>query len=123
MVNAGFRKPTYKINGFSFQDTNNDNIRNNDDPFLAGSVITLKTKAGANVGTQTSTANNPGYTFNNLAAGDYCMSASVPTGYNRLTVTNNDNSFDNTNNFCFILNADRTVNAGFKKQSVEMVLL
>ncbi|GAM19511.1 hypothetical protein SAMD00019534_026870, partial [Acytostelium subglobosum LB1] len=117
-VNAGFKRPTYTISGFAFDDEGSDNDRT-DEPFLANIDITLKFKNGSLVSTKTTTANDPGYKYDNLLAGEYCMSTTMPTPiqyFERLAVINNDNSFDNTNNFCFTLGADKSVNVGFKRK-------
>ncbi|GAM19489.1 hypothetical protein SAMD00019534_026640 [Acytostelium subglobosum LB1] len=106
---------TSDYNSFNIDDSD---VRT-DEPFLANIDFSLKFKNGTLVNTQTTTANNPGYQFNNLFAGDYCMSTTLPAPsqfFNHLTVLNNDNSFDANNNFCFTLGADKTVNVGFRRK-------
>ncbi|GAM19315.1 hypothetical protein SAMD00019534_024900 [Acytostelium subglobosum LB1] len=122
-INAGFRRKLFKVSGFSFEDTNNDNGRQTFDPFMVGTVMTLKRTDGTTYAVQNSIDGNPGFTFNNVPADNYCITSSIPAGYDRLSVVNNDNDFAEDNSpLCFLLSADFVANSGFRKQPIGGVI-
>ncbi|MBX3421319.1 MAG: carboxypeptidase regulatory-like domain-containing protein [Pirellulaceae bacterium] len=72
--------PPAQISGQVFFDRNQDCVRNEDEPPIAGVVLTLLDPSGNVIGTTTTDAQGQ-YQFTNLRAGNYTIRQTQPAGY------------------------------------------
>ncbi|MBI1278604.1 MAG: LysM peptidoglycan-binding domain-containing protein [Anaerolineaceae bacterium] len=87
VANAGALDPsavTAQVCVLLFEDINQNRIQEAGENLLAGGAISLL-KDGASVDTYTTHGNAEPHCFDNLAAGDYIVSASAPDGYGLTT--------------------------------------
>ncbi|EFA80686.1 colossin A [Heterostelium album PN500] len=79
-INAGVIPTTYAVGDLVWVDTNANGLREANEPVFSNIHVTLRDDKGVVVG-MVSTDNNGNYHFDNLPAGNYCITFRNPTGY------------------------------------------
>ncbi|MEO8093333.1 MAG: SdrD B-like domain-containing protein [Pseudolysinimonas sp.] len=113
---AGLALKTYAIGDRTWLDTDHDGVQDAGEPDLPGVLVTLLDASGTPVpGVSPVTTNANGlYLFDNLSAGDYRVSFSLPAGYPRSPVagvgstTANDSNADLTTGISGLITLDDT---------------
>ncbi|MCB0663270.1 MAG: carboxypeptidase regulatory-like domain-containing protein, partial [Saprospiraceae bacterium] len=78
-VDAGFYKPTANLEGYVWEDSNENGLQDASENGIAGVTVRLLGTTGSLMNTTTTDANG-NYTFNNLLAGNYLVEFVQPAG-------------------------------------------